>query len=286
LRWAVLTALARANLTVARVVEAHTDALAIVAEAGGELPRHDSWGVFAAEAPGSRLTADVGPDGSATLTGTKPWCSLGDVLDCALVTAHVEDGRQLFRVDLNQAGVHADPAGRWVARGLRTVTSGPITFDAVPASAVGDVGWYLRRPGFAWGGMGVAACWHGGAIGLAETLRAAAGKRGGELNALHVGVVDTALHASAGALADAARRIDAGEADADRGNLLALRVRSVVADAAERVLRQVGRALGPGPLAFDADHAARAADLELYLRQHHAERDLAALGQLLLDERS
>ena len=40
-------------------------------------------------------------------------------------------------------------------------------------------------------------------------------------------------------------------------------------------------ALGPAPLALDPVHAARVADLTLYLRQHHAERDLAALGRLV-----
>jgi len=35
------------------------------------------------------------------------------------------------------------------------------------------------------------------------------------------------------------------------------------------------------PLAFDEEHARRAADLELYIRQHHAERDLARLGSML-----
>ena len=43
----------------------------------------------------------------------------------------------------------------------------------------------------------------------------------------------------------------------------------------------MGHALGPGPLAMDAEHAARVADLTLYVRQHHAERDLAALGRLV-----
>jgi hypothetical protein len=47
------------------------------------------------------------------------------------------------------------------------------------------------------------------------------------------------------------------------------------------VLTTVGHALGPGPLAHDETHAARVADLTLYVRQHHAERDLAALGRLV-----
>ena len=68
--------------------------------------------------------------------------------------------------------------------------------------------------------------------------------------------------------------------------LLALRTRAVVADAVERVLHQGAHALGPAPLAFDADHAGRVADLQLYVRQHHGERDLAALGAAVLAEGS
>jgi hypothetical protein len=147
---------------------------------------------------------------------------------------------------------------------------------------VGPPGWYLARPGFAWGGMGVAACWHGGATGLQATLVARSAGRSGELSALHVGLVDATLHASEGVLARAAAQIDDGKAKGPAGEDLALRVRAVVADAAERTLRQVGHALGPAPLAFDEQHARRVADLELYLRQHHAERDLARLGELRL----
>ena len=46
------------------------------------------------------------------------------------------------------------------------------------------------------------------------------------------------------------------------------------------MLTHVGRALGAGPLCLDAVHAQRAADLPVYLRQSHAERDLAGLGAL------
>jgi hypothetical protein len=53
-------------------------------------------------------------------------------------------------------------------------------------------------------------------------------------------------------------------------------------DTAERTIGHVGHALGPAPLGFDEDHARRVADLELYVRQHHAERDLARLGAAVL----
>jgi hypothetical protein len=271
-RWAVLAAVAERNLTLARVLEAHSDALAILAEAGQPAP-DGTWGVFAAEAPRHRVDAC-----RSALTGVKPWCSLAGRLDSALVTAHVGDDRQLFAVSLRHPSVTVAPPGDWVARGLRTVTSQPVRFDATPARPVGGPGWYLTRPGFAWGAIGVAACWHGGAVGLQNTLLRASAARQGDLAALHTGIVDAALYASQAALACAARDLDAGRAVGPAGDVLALRVRAVVADTVERTIRQVGHALGPAPLAFDEEHARRVADLELYVRQHHAERDLARLG--------
>lgn len=284
-RWTVLAAVAEVNLTTARVLEAHTDALAILAEAGEAAPTGSTWGVFAAETPDTRLDAAMQSDGrAAALTGTKPWCSLGSELDSALVTAHTPDGRRLFQVDLRQPTVRPEPAQRWMARGLRSVTSAPVHFDATPAGAVGQAGWYLHRPGFAWGGLGVAACWYGGARGLAASIHRRAAHSNTDLDALHLGSVDVALHAARACLAEAAGLIDAGQAR--HAELLAARVRSVVADTVERVLRHAAHALGPGPLAFDADHAARVADLELYVRQHHAERDLLAIGRVLLEART
>jgi hypothetical protein len=279
-RWAVLAAVSRESLTAGRVLEAHSDALAILAEAGDPAPA-GTWGVFAAEAAPHRLEArDRG--GAVTLHGVKPWCSLAEQLDAALITAHVGSDRQLFQVPLQHPSVTFEPAEGWVARGLRTVTSVAINLDGTPALPVGPPGWYLVRPGFAWGGMGVAACWHGGATGLQATLVARSAGRSGELSALHIGLVDAALHASESVLAGAAALIDRGQAEGPAGAELGLRVRAVVADAAERTLRQVGHALGPAPLAFDEEHARRVADLELYLRQHHAERDLARLGEATL----
>jgi len=279
-RWAVLAAASEHNLTVGRVLEAHADALAILAEAGASAP-DGTWGVFAAEAAPHRLEAsDAG--GGVMLTGVKPWCSLAGKLDAALVTAHVDGERQLFRVSLRDPSVTPEPAEAWAARGLRNVTSASVRFDGTPAQPVGPPGWYLTRPGFAWGGMGVAACWHGGARGLQATLERRSAGRDGDLAALHVGFVDSDLHAAEAVLAAAAAATDVGRAEGAAGDILGLRVRAVVASAVERTIRQVGHALGPAPLAFDEDHARRVADLELYVRQHHAERDLARLGRAVL----
>jgi hypothetical protein len=280
-RWQALAEVAAADLTAARILEAHSDALAILDEAD-QIAEPGTWGVFAAEAPGVRVDAEViGAD--AVLRGTKPWCSLAGVLDRCLITAHTPTGRQLFACDLRQPAVHCEPASGWVARGLRNVASAAVHLDGARARSVGPVDWYLQRSGFAWGGLGVAACWYGGAVGLANRLSRQASAGGGELIALHVGAADAALHAAAATLRDAARQVDDGLADGAAGARLALRVRTVVHDAAEQVSARVGRALGPAPLAFEEEHARRAADLQLYLRQHHGERDVAALGRAVLD---
>jgi hypothetical protein len=78
----------------------------------------------------------------------------------------------------------------------------------------------------------------------------------------------------------AAEQIDADPAD--HGGRAALRsktARAATERACADVLDSVGRALGAGPLGHDADHARRVAELAVYVRRHHAERDYAALGQ-------
>ena len=287
-RWELLASVAAVNLTAARVLEAHLDAVAILAEAreGEAVPATATWGVFAAEAPGTSLVAREGADGRWELQGDKPWCSLASRLTHALVTAHVPDGRRLFAVELRQPGVSVLPDA-WHARGLVDVPSGPVRFGGALARPVGATGWYLRRPGFAHGGLGVAACWYGGAVGLARAVARAARRRSPDQLALcHLGALDLDLSVARAALAGAAADVDGGRADGAAGELLALRVRSVVASCAERVLQRTGHALGPAPLTLDADHAARAADLTVYLRQHHAERDVARLGGLLVAQES
>ncbi|MDT0263397.1 acyl-CoA dehydrogenase family protein [Jatrophihabitans lederbergiae] len=276
----LLSDLAEIDLTVARVVEPQLDALLILREAGVRI-RPGRWGVYASEAPGLVLNA-VRVDDGWRLDGVKEWCSLAGILDRALITARTDEGYRLFAVDLHHPGVSVgDPAG-WAARGLTTVVSTAVEFSAVAAEPVGAVDWYLIRPGFGWGGIRVAACWYGGARAVYHHLRAALGTRSrpDPIRQVALGHAEVACWSAALALEHAAAEIDAGHACADAGAVLAARTRALVADAVETVLRDSGHALGAAPLAFDIDHARRVADLQLYVRQHHAERDLAALAAL------
>jgi len=278
-RWAALADLAEEDLSLGRLSEGHADAAAILAELGGPPPHPGSrWGVWAANPPGPHLEAvQAGP--GWRLRGTKQYCSGAQSCTDALVTAAAVDGTRLFTV--STARLSPRP-GTWPAVGMAASDTLDVSFGGVPAEPLGAPGAYTRRPGFSHGGVGVAACWYGGARAAGRTLLAAAAKRDVGPHALaHLGAVDIALMTARTALREAAAEIDADPGDRGKaGPTRALRVRAVVESAATEVLGRVGRALGAGPLGHDAAHARTVADLTVYLRQHHAERDLAALGAL------
>ncbi|HEY1611932.1 MAG TPA: acyl-CoA dehydrogenase, partial [Paraburkholderia sp.] len=152
-------------------------------------------------------------------------------------------------------------------------------FTGARARLVGGENAYLERPGFWFGGAGIAACWYGAAAALATQLAAAAAKRDDPHRRAHLGAADAALSAARALLRETAREIDgAPAADAMEA---ALRVRAAVENAVDAVLRATARGLGAAPFCRDPWFARMAADLPVFVRQSHAEHDLAALGTAL-----
>ncbi|WP_250289640.1 acyl-CoA dehydrogenase family protein [Frankia sp. CiP1_Cm_nod1] len=191
-RWRVLADLAVSDGTLARLAAGHAGAAALLNELGGPVPQRDQrWGVWDVDTPVSPLVAHRGPDGW-TLHGARPACSGARVLTHALVAAEIttaEEGEthQLFAVRLDDRGIAVAAGGRasrTMAAGADTAT---VLFDGAPAVAVGGpVGTsgtsgrfgvaaaaYSERPVFWHAAAGVAACWFGGAIGVARPLFAA-----------------------------------------------------------------------------------------------------------------
>jgi hypothetical protein len=292
LRWQALAMVAAHDLSLAKLYEGHTDALAIFGELGVAPTGSGSdasWGVWAAEAPQGRavISAEAaGADGTVRLNGAKCWCSGAAGASDALLTAWHADGRgpQLVSVALRQSGVRVD-ASAWQAVGMAGSASLDVAFDHARARLVSAPGAYLDRPGFWQGGAGIAACWYGGALALAEALRTAvrqapAAQRS-PFRLAALGQVDVALQATAALLRESAAWIDAHPA-AD-ASAVALRVRLRAEEAATLTLAEVGRALGATPFCRDARFARAAADLPVFIRQSHAERDLATLGERTLD---
>ncbi len=286
-RWAELTELAEIDIVSARLAEAHVDAVAILAELGGQPPRPDQlWGVWAAESPDAVLRARNSGD-VITLEGTKAWCSGAGLCTHALVTARMhDDTRGLFAVDLDQPAVRPMQS-TWRNPGMQDSDTRSVQFCDVTAVPVGQPAGYLARPGFWHGAAGVAACWLGGAKAVAAPLYRAGGDPSPNPHVLaHLGAVDAAIAASEAVLFSVACHVDADPADrSGQAEMLARRARAIVESAAEEAVTRTGRALGPGPLALDGQHAGRVADLMMYVRQSHAEHDLAALGRLVGTDR-
>ncbi|MFD6875920.1 MULTISPECIES: acyl-CoA dehydrogenase [unclassified Streptomyces] len=289
-RFRSLASVAERDLSLARLVEGHADAVAILAELGGPAvgPR-ERWGVWAAEPRGRGLTASRSDHGWV-LNGLKRYCSGAHSCTHALVTATADDGRRLFAVTTGATGEGPGARGRcrpvegtWQALGMAASDSNDVAFEDVPAVPVGGVAAYVERPGFQHGGIGVAACWYGGARAVADVLVRTAAQRGPDpLTDAHLGAVDMRLHAAAAVLAGAAAEIDGDPADAEgTGRRRSLRVRAFVESVCADVLTHVGRATGAEPLCHDPSHTRHATDLAVYIRQHHGERNLAELGGLV-----
>jgi hypothetical protein len=331
-RWSALAAVAACDLSLVKLYEGHTDALAILAELRAfELAAPGQrWGVFAAEPPNRKVTAvpdrndarenvpdsrrddardhardgayegargdaatndpdgpsharshagiRAGRDTSLRLEGVKPWCSGAALLTHALVTAWRYGEPVLAAVELAQPSVHVSDGG-WNAIGMAATGTSEVCFDGALAVQIGAAGAYLARPGFWHGGAGIAACWYGCAVELAAALRAQVVRREEPHACAHLGAADAQLAAAGALLRETAAWIDrAPRADAMRR---AMRVRLAVEEAASAVLAHVTRALGAGPLCTDLRFARAAADLPVFLRQSHAERDAAALGEAL-----
>ncbi|MFI5735275.1 acyl-CoA dehydrogenase [Kribbella sp. NPDC051587] len=278
-RWAALALLGHRDLALARLAEGHLDAVSILRQAGRPVPGNTLYGVWAARSGGTgAMVADH------RLTGTVRFCSGAHSLDRALVAALTPDGEGLlFDIDLNDPRIERRP-DTWQAVGMDASDSPDVVLGNVPVSdddQVGPAGFYLDRPGFWWGGGGVAAVWFGGARGLVDRAMRylQAGLGPDEHQLAHVGELEATLAAAAALLTATARLIDESPQAGVMREIWILR--AAVEQAVRATIDQVPRITGPTPLSRDRAFAQALTDLQVYVRQHHAERDLAALGRLM-----
>ncbi len=110
-RHRLLFEIGRKDLSLARMAEAHWDAVAIIAESGSKPKAHCLYGVWASERPGKALTLEE-REGSFRIDGKKMFCSGAGLIDRALVTAGGAEP-QLMDVDLpgNVDSIQFDDSG-------------------------------------------------------------------------------------------------------------------------------------------------------------------------------
>jgi hypothetical protein len=261
---------------VARLVEAHTDAQAILHEAGRTPRVGKIYGVWASTGPNDPLL-----DGNV-ISGTKCFCTGLGIVDRALMTVSDSTGRPLLvDVDVRRGSSVTTDTDDWATTALADTATGSITLtdhEVDSDSLIGPEGWYLSRPGFWHGACGPAACWAGAALGLVD---AGVGLTDEDPHRrAHLGAMVASAWSLQALIRSAGDDIDREYNDVAAGEHRARSLRHIVERTCTEILDRFGRSFGPRPFTTNVDVARRFADTHLYLRQHHGERELGALADL------
>jgi hypothetical protein len=268
----------REDLTLAKLMEAHWDAVALLAEAKRQPLPGAVYGVWASEIPGEGLQVERG-ENELRVSGAKQFCSGAGIVERALVSTGAPEFL-LLEVDVRPSADVTTDASGWMTGAFRMTQTATVTFSGARVAAVlGGPRWYVERAGFWNGACGPAACWAGGALGLVDV--ALRSKRADAHTLAHLGAMQANAWAMQSWLATAGAGIDAAPGDAGAAQVRALTVRHLVEQACTDTLRRFARAYGPQPLAMNAEVSRRYQELDLYMRQSHAERDLEELGRAL-----
>jgi hypothetical protein len=270
----VLAEVARTDLCLARLVEGHVDAHRILAEAGAA-PADGVYGVWASRSAGTGARA-IREESGWRLTGQVRFASGIDVIDRVLLPGWVDDRTHLL-FDIPADAVHPDRS-TWRTTAMDASRSFTVTVDAIAGEPIGEESFYLDRPGFVIGGLGVAAVWAGGARSVTDLV--ATGLRAfsaGTHQLRRLGRMDQAAWQATALVGHVAEGLDALDRHGTERNVAA--ARSGVVDACETVVDEAAKIVGPGGLVGSARLARTLADLQLYIRQHNADHVWEAAGQ-------
>ncbi len=273
----LLRQLGRANLSVARLVEGHINAVKLIALYATPAARDAAFdavragellGVWGAD---GAVPVTLAPCEPLTLRGAKRFASGLGLVSRALVTARTDDGAQLVLAPVTDAA--RSDASAWAMSGMRATASGTYDLEGVepgPAALIGKPGDLMREPFFEGGVWRYAAAHLGGAEALythmLETLLKA-GRADDPHQQRRIAEAGTACETARLWLELAATRVESGPADPEGAAAYALLAREATESACLTVIDRVERALGTA--AFDAgspvDRIRR--DLSLFLRQ-------------------
>jgi alkylation response protein AidB-like acyl-CoA dehydrogenase len=299
--------IARADGSVARIVDGHLNAVERIAVQGpaplrarelaevvaGRL-RAGVWGADPVddEGPPARL---IRAGQQAVLRGVKTFCSGAGGLHRALVLARHGDGPSVAAwVDLDQPDAVEIDEQWFRGSGLRASTSHRVVFhDAPILTVVGSPGALARQPWFARDALRTAATWAGMAdtavdAGLDAMARQPAR---GELQALAAGRLHREQRTIGLWLDAAARAMDAATATgkaASTADLVEVSVlaRDAIAGSCRALIDEIVRACGSHPLASGSPLDRVRRDLELFLNQHRLDPLVARAGAAALEART
>ena len=225
-----------------------------------------------------------GGPGRWRLRATVPWCTgAGLVVEARWSPPTTNRVRpSSWSTWLARASSCSTPT--WRSTAFAATDTRTVAFDVAldDDEVVGLEGWYLDRPGFWHGAVGVAACWAGCATGLLQRVEP---RWKDEPHGLaHLGAID-AVRWELATVLDAAAAADRRRTRRRRRRPPPSTARPPPRGRRRRGDRpRVERALGPAPMAMDAEVAEMIAACDLYRRQCHAERDLEQLGRLVIGD--
>ena len=267
---ALMLALGRGNLSVARLIEAHVNALLLIMRFGDEPARAAAsadaaaghlFGLWVTDgqrplrADGTRLTGDKGP------------CSGAGHCTRALVTAETPAGVHMAVIALAGSETVSPVTGM---QGMRAAANGVVTLDGlVIRNWIGTPGDYLAEPDFSCGAWRASAASAGALSGLVAALAQSLQRRGQADAPMQVARFGEALVARDTALLWADRLAAVAEHPGDPATQVATvnLGRLAVERACLDTIRLVQRSLGLG--AFVAPNSVERIirDLGTYLRQ-------------------
>jgi alkylation response protein AidB-like acyl-CoA dehydrogenase len=271
----LLRMLGRANLSVARLFEAHVNVVRLVIRYGAphhieSLAQHCRAGAFhglwVTDAPGQTLRWSHG-----ALHGSKGPCSGAGHLRHALVTIQDNGATRMALLALSGD----EPVESWSARlhGMRASANGTIGFDETPLPAramIGDNGDYLREPDFSTGAWRTMAATLGGMDALLDTVRTQLRARGHEelpLQQARFGAMLLARETARLFTWEAASVAEAGIAPVPDQIATVNLARIAVETACLDLIRDAQRALGLSALVRPNPAERLIRDLSTYLRQ-------------------
>jgi alkylation response protein AidB-like acyl-CoA dehydrogenase len=279
---ATLERLGGVDLCLARLVEGHADAVRIHDQAGSR-PREGVYGVWASRSAGTGVRA-VREDGGWRLRGECRFASGIDIIDRALLPGWVDDRTHLL-FDVAATEVAADRS-TWHTPAMDASRSFTVSVDlwASDADVVGPPGFYLDRRGFPVGGLGVAAVWAGGGRSVLEQVVGGLRRFSPTAHQLRrLGVMEQAVRLARTAVDATARTLP--DLSGDRLATETAWARTAVVAACDRVVDEATRIVGPGGLSGGPRLSRTLADLTIYVRQHHVDLALEALGRDALASR-
>lgn len=281
-----LRKLGRRSVPGGRLAEGHVDALRILQQAGRAPKPGALYGVWASRSRGAAVTASPADenDGALVLSGSMPFASGCGVIDRSLVTVVTDtEPPQNLLVDAPVEHWKYDHHS-WCSDAMSVSRSFTLQLDAepVPADAVvGGPGFYLERPAFLPGGVGVAAVWTGGAQAVLDVLVGwlSAGTLD-QVQSLRIGGIALEVDTCCALLDRAAVALDGpAELTPDETVALCTFTRAGIGAAVRRALQTARDCAGPAGAAHVPQLSGVISDLDLYVRQQHADRDLFALAR-------